>query len=305
VLRSGLARLPLSGDVVFVVAMPQAAHLTYLAVRYCVQNTPWRPVVILNGLAATESQSIRRVLGAQATFIGLPAGVGHPQVIDALVQTQEMPFWCLDHDCLITEPIPELARSPSLREGGVGTAFFSHTDTRLGLRTPETFLMHINSPRLRSLARTYGVNAGVYSWASLPPAAADAICTVGLARGAYPQYYKDYFDTLRALSLLAVAAGCPFSYPRDFGAVCDPFQPVTHVGGTSFLRGEEPCAYHLLGGWFWHCALAAYPDAEIRSAYRLGAAFTQPHFLERLRSAADAPAASVLARLEEIVAGCP
>ena len=90
-----------------------------------------------------------------------------------------------------------------------------------------------SAPRARPPSTTISLT-GASSRISAPnERAAEAIAALGYEPDQYPDYNKDYFDTLQAFWLLSQSEGLSF---RELPGFED---SVIHIGGTSYLHRSD------------------------------------------------------------------
>lgn len=242
--------------------MPGGLHLAHLTIHRVSDAVP--VVGIANGLAPWELEWVRRRLPL-AAVAHLPVVSEHGIVLDALFDHVQGDFGILDYDCFVLQP--ELVRDVLRFEDGtsMNAAFFRH-NAALDLDVPETFLLAFRAPVIREIRARYGVVSSPYRWDELPLPARERLAKAGFGPDRLPEAHKPYFDTLRAIMMLARAEGLPYRFVRKHPATPTPSDEVYHVGGVAepnVVKG----VWALRGSYFWRRALETVADDELKARY--------------------------------------
>jgi hypothetical protein len=236
---SGEATIP-----VFFVFIPEIVHFAPYSIPQAAEG--FEPVLVLNAVSVDDELWLRElhpqriIIRLKTSLSGNPNSVlAHGEVLNELFAAVETPFCIQDPDCfvigqsfwdrVILDTDHQVAAGPFFKKP-------THHDHVL----PDTHFLVFNSKIIRRVCARYGVTANVTK--KLRVKALRKVAEVGYLGGHYPQAFKDYYDTLQAIWVLALAEG--FSFKKLKGAG----QDVFHIGGTSYLHKSD---YDLAHWDYW------------------------------------------------------
>lgn len=252
----------------FIVATPGSLHLVKLCLKLIPEDQ--EVVLVLNGVENWERKWVERNLQTNG-LISFPFVLNHDQVIDYLLNWMDKPFGLLDYDCYVFSSdcfrdIKNINDKTSI------SAYYGTLNQQLGIVFPETFFMFINTPVLKKLAKKYKVNSKIIKWDDLPLLAKEKMRELGIDRGLLPESRKDYFDTLRALMVLALLENYQFDFPPAvfFNYMEEQPEDLFHVGstfGVPYYGAKTTSPYRARGAYFWYLALEQMDDEGIKQRY--------------------------------------
>lgn len=266
---------------VYVVATP--GNLP--CVKYCLNFIPKTEhcVLVLNGLEEWEQQWAYDHLHRDG-FVVFNKMVRHSYVIDYLIQRNSGVFGLLDFDCFVLDP-QLFSRLKQIPHGSCFSSFFGWCNNLLGYVFPDTFLLYLDSPELRRLAKKYRADSSELIWDEMSQISKRALVYVGFNTNNLPENFKPFFDTLRLLMSLSLAEGQIFSYPDDVHKGSDIGKAI-HVGyvGSVPLKGISYSTwYQSRGSYFWNRALEETKDKELQDRYMAKYGYTtSKKILERI-----------------------
>lgn len=246
-----------------VIVMPGSLHVARLAIQK--MPSAAARLIVLNGLPSWEVR-LARELFKNDPLVACGAHMDHDQVLDVLFSNLSTNFGILDYDCFVLEP-GYFERMSHLAPGVLMNACFSRLHPDSGLRVPETFFLFFNRDAIQDLKNKYGTNCTPTKWASLNPASMYALQSIGLSADNLPEKHKDYFDTLRVIMMLGVAAGMKLDFLADYPASPTPSGELFHVGGISIPNLVDGI-WRFRGIYFWRKALENCPLPELQDRYR-------------------------------------
>jgi hypothetical protein len=252
-----------ANDLAIVILMPGALHIGALALDYL--EGYGRVLCVANGLGQWEMEALRAK--CSVPVVSSRRALPHSDVIDALIEVLNAPFWLVDHDCYLLD-VAVLDRERKKLGNQMGLAVYKTTNAKNGIVVPETFLMLVNPAVVRALQEKYGVTTRVYQWEAVPPKAKSRLLEIGISGNRLPEECKSYLDTLRVLALLAEADGSGFLMDHGYSAVCQAYPECIHIGGTSQLHWPPPDRYHALGSYFWRRCLETFGVARAQIEYK-------------------------------------
>lgn len=219
-----------AGGHFYVIVMPGMLHYLLPCLALVPERVPVR--LVANGARRWERDLVARRFPhlPMCRLRSLPAtSLTHGDVITLLLATNSGNFGLLDHDCYVFDPgvYDDLDPGP----GRCLTAIYGGVSERTGLAYPETYLLFLNTPVLRDIARRYDVDARSYR--AVPEHLRSVVQRMGLGGGVFVKDHATFFDTLHLMLVLAIAEGLDF---RFLQWVDD--DSIAHLGGTSWKTLE-------------------------------------------------------------------
>lgn len=266
-----------------VIAMPFALHLVLLCCRHLRQSRPDLAIVVIsNGISQREYHALLKQLCLDnvfnVTLVGKP--VKHEFIIDTLINFSGQDFWLVDHDCLVFKGDSLLrAEEYSRKMRLVGAAFYSdECQTSIGIiDEPHTFLLFIRPSCLKKLMISYRVSSAPVRWDKLCNSAKITLASLGFNAQSSQGRGLHRFETLAAVSFLALADNIGFYQIEKYSAYFSPHYDTVHFGNTSrpiFKPSlssnphHQNFAYIGIGAYFWLRCLDVLDDASLRESYR-------------------------------------
>lgn len=252
----------------FIVATPGSLHLVKLCLKLIPEDQ--EVVLVLNGVEHWERKWVECNLRSNG-LISFPFVLNHDQVIDYLLNWMDKPFGLLDYDCFVFSK--DCFRDiKNINEKTSISAYYGTLNDKLGIVFPETFFVFINTPVLKKLAKKYGVNSKIIKWDDLSLLAKEKMQELGIDRHLLPESRKNYFDTLRALMVLALLEDYQFDFPPAGFINYMEEQPddLFHVGstfGVPYYGAKTTSPYRARGAYFWYRALEQVDDEGIKQRY--------------------------------------
>jgi hypothetical protein len=215
------------------VIVPGLTHLAVLAINLISKNH--RVAVVDNGLCKKEREILKKYLPNVSVFklktnrlFGKQMTDTHPEVIETLAYLPEGKLIFIDPDCyifddkiidsLIDELDFHLFASP-----------FCFINEELEEIIPETFLLGINTAKLRKIKKVHGVKFGE---SSLPMKLKSLVWKKWKTNNPWPQPYKKLYDTIH----IPLLAG--FVENMTVGQINFDNNSLFHVCGTSYNQNS-------------------------------------------------------------------
>jgi len=238
--------------------MPGGAHLAILAARTVIGQN--RFIVIGNGLSTAEEKWLgKNLFGIE--MISTHQVLDHHYILDSLFSVWKENFAIMDYDCFIinSQLQSELFK---VNSSEICSSVFFENKNPANLKMPETFLVYFNIELVKHIFSKWGVGSNIYRWPDLPISANHQLKKFLFNDNGYPDYQKNYFDTLRVIFLLAHLEGYKFRIIRNYESFHGKADEVFHVGAVSkptiFSNG-----YSYAGSYFWSETIRAFNDTEL------------------------------------------
>ena len=211
------------------VVVPGLTHLAVLAMN---QISKREGVILIdNGLFEKEREILKKFLPNIPNFrlknnrlFGQQMVDTHPEVIESLAYIPKTKVIFIDPDCYIFDNkilesvIKEL-------DSHLFTSPFYFINEELKETVPETFLIGMNTKKLRQIKRIYGTKFGE---SSLPVKLKELVWRKWQINNPWPQPYKKIYDTIHVFLL----AG--FVENMTIGRINHDINSLFHVCGTSY-----------------------------------------------------------------------
>jgi hypothetical protein len=220
---------------VFVIASRPDYHLAPFAIERNHQRI--RTIVVANGVSGPQLDWLRRECGS-TPVIPLRASFGkqsrnflsHAEVISTINNMCRSDFCIQDADCFVTDS-KWWDHMLEKHENTYASGPFGKPFNDLPGQFPDTYLVRINRPNYVDVCGKYRVGPGI---TEQPSAEVRRELDVrGIQPNWFPDYNKQYYDTLQLFWTAAFLSGLRFHLSP--GAE----QQVFHVGGSSYLTTRE------------------------------------------------------------------
>ena len=219
--------------IILMVIVPGLTHLAILAINLISKNH--EVTVIDNGLCKKERAILKKYLPTVLVFklktnrlFGQQMTDTHPEVIETLAYLPKNKLIFIDPDCyifdykIINSVIEEL-------DFHLFTSPFCFYNEELEEFIPETFLIGINTNKLRKLKKVHGVKFGE---SSLPTRLKNLLSKKWSIKNPWPQPYKKIYDTIH----IPLLAG--FVENMTVGLINWDNNSLYHVCGTSYNQNS-------------------------------------------------------------------
>jgi len=243
-----------SNQALFIIGVKGCVHILKICLQYIPSEQ--RVIVIANGMLNEEISWISKESKVYR-IIKLSKQLIHSKVLDILFYTVKNYFAIIDYDCFVLngriwENLFSIDRQSQ------GNAYFQSFNSDLNLHIPFTFFLSFNSKVFKWLRRHYGVNSSQIKFSQLPKKAQKKLSEIKIDQIHLPEAKKNYFDTIKALQMLAIAEGYQVTFKRNY----EKYRlgdDLIHIGGISYWNGKIN-EWTVRGAYFWHKALEIQPD---------------------------------------------
>ncbi len=246
----------------FVIGVPGSLHIVELCLKYIPTNQ--KIVFIANGLSEWEIQWASKNLHT-AEMLLVPMLLEHGQVLDFLLDEMPNPFGILDYDCFVFNQ--EIFKDISILEPEVMlNAVFVHSNPKLNIDIPETFMMYFNPSIIRAVQSKYHARSNIIDYDLVSKKAKKKLWAIGIDGQQYPEEYKNYFDSTRLWYALGIAEGYKCQFVRRMPTVSEPNDQIFHVGASSQNQNTKT-KWALRGSYFWRRCLETCSHEDLKTYY--------------------------------------
>jgi hypothetical protein len=216
---------------VFIIASRPDYHLAPLAVEH--DHKKIKSIVVANGVSGSRLAWLRRECG-KAPVIPLRASFGkknrnflsHAEVVSTVNAMCRGDYCIQDADCFVTDT-HWWSHILENFNNVYATGPFGKPFNDIPGQFPDTFLVRINRKRYIDVCKIFGVGPTITEQPS--KAVRRELDNLGISQRWYPDFDKQYYDTLQLFWTAATLSG--FEFQLLPGAN----QEVFHVGGSSYL----------------------------------------------------------------------